>query len=39
MDVIALHQAGITNAVAPCGTAFTDERGPGRGAKGNFYLP
>ena len=26
MDVIALHQAGITNAVAPCGTAFTDEQ-------------
>jgi DNA primase len=24
MDVIALHQAGISNAVAPCGTAFTD---------------
>jgi DNA primase len=24
MDVIALHQAGITNAVAPLGTAFTD---------------
>jgi DNA primase len=26
MDVIALHQAGITNAVAPCGTAFTAEQ-------------
>ncbi|MDR1597281.1 MAG: DNA primase [Treponema sp.] len=26
MDVIALHQAGITNAVAPLGTAFTDEQ-------------
>jgi DNA primase len=26
MDVIAMHQAGITNAVAPCGTAFTDEQ-------------
>jgi DNA primase len=26
MDVIALHQAGITNAVASCGTAFTDEQ-------------
>jgi DNA primase len=26
MDVIALHQAGIANAVAPCGTAFTDEQ-------------
>ncbi|MCL2271016.1 MAG: DNA primase [Treponema sp.] len=26
VDVIALHQAGITNAVAPCGTAFTDEQ-------------
>ena len=24
MDVIALHQAGITNALAPLGTAFTD---------------
>ena len=24
IDVIALHQAGITNAVAPLGTAFTD---------------
>jgi DNA primase len=24
MDVIALHQAGVTNAVAPLGTAFTD---------------
>ena len=23
MDVISLHQAGITNAVAPLGTAFT----------------
>jgi DNA primase len=26
MDVIALHQVGITNAVAPLGTAFTDEQ-------------
>ena len=26
MDVIALHNAGITNAVAPLGTAFTDEQ-------------
>jgi len=26
LDVIALHQAGITNAVAPLGTAFTDEQ-------------
>ena len=26
MDVIALHQAGITNSVAPLGTAFTDEQ-------------
>ena len=26
MDVIAMHQAGITNAVAPLGTAFTDEQ-------------
>jgi DNA primase len=26
MDVIALHQAGITNAVAPLGTAFTGEQ-------------
>jgi DNA primase len=26
MDVLALHQAGITNAVAPLGTAFTDEQ-------------
>jgi DNA primase len=26
MDVIALHQAGVTNAVAPCGTAFTAEQ-------------
>jgi len=26
MDVIALHQAGITNAVAPLGTAFTEEQ-------------
>ena len=24
LDVIALHQAGITNALAPLGTAFTD---------------
>jgi DNA primase len=26
MDVVALHQAGVTNAVAPLGTAFTDEQ-------------
>ncbi len=26
MDVISLHQAGITNAVASCGTAFTEEQ-------------
>jgi DNA primase len=26
IDVIALHQAGIKNAVAPLGTAFTDEQ-------------
>jgi len=26
MDVIALHQAGVTNAVAPLGTAFTEEQ-------------
>ena len=26
MDVIALHQAGITNTIAPLGTAFTDEQ-------------
>jgi DNA primase len=26
MDVIALHQAGIETAVAPLGTAFTDEQ-------------
>jgi DNA primase len=26
MDVIALHQAEITNAVAPLGTAFTEEQ-------------
>jgi DNA primase len=26
MDVIALHQAGVTNAVAPLGTAFTDDQ-------------
>jgi len=26
MDVIALHQAGITNALAPLGTAFTDSQ-------------
>jgi len=26
MDVMALHQAGITNSVAPLGTAFTDEQ-------------
>ncbi len=26
MDVIALHQAGIKNAVAPLGTAFTDDQ-------------
>ena len=26
MDAIALHQAGVASAVAPCGTAFTDEQ-------------
>jgi DNA primase len=26
MDVIALHQAGISNAVAPLGTAFTEDQ-------------
>lgn len=26
MDVVALHQAGINNAVAPLGTAFTQEQ-------------
>lgn len=26
MDVIAMHQAGFTNAVACCGTALTDEQ-------------
>ena len=26
LDVIALHQAGLVNAVAPLGTAFTDEQ-------------
>jgi len=26
LDVIALHQAGITNAIAPLGTAFTGEQ-------------
>ncbi|MCL2879792.1 MAG: DNA primase [Treponema sp.] len=26
MDVIAMHQAGLTNTVAPLGTAFTDEQ-------------
>jgi DNA primase len=26
MDVVALHQAGVANAVAPLGTAFTDEQ-------------
>jgi DNA primase len=26
IDVIALHQAGISNAVAPLGTAFTEEQ-------------
>ncbi|GHV84973.1 DNA primase [Spirochaetia bacterium] len=26
MDVIALHQGGVTNAVAPLGTAFTDDQ-------------
>ena len=26
MDVIALHQAGFDNAVAACGTSFTDEQ-------------
>lgn len=27
MDVIALHQAGITNAIATLGTSFTEEHG------------
>jgi DNA primase len=27
MDVIALHQAGLKNSVAPLGTAFTQEQG------------
>ena len=27
MDVIAYHQAGITNAVAPLGTALTEQQG------------
>ena len=26
MDVIAMHQAGFTNAVAGCGTALTNEQ-------------
>ncbi|MCL2179917.1 MAG: DNA primase [Treponema sp.] len=26
LDVIALHQAGVTNTVAPLGTAFTEEQ-------------
>ncbi len=26
MDVVSLHQAGFTNAVAPLGTAFTEEQ-------------
>ncbi|MDR0555007.1 MAG: DNA primase [Treponema sp.] len=26
MDVVALHQAGVSNAVAPLGTAFTDDQ-------------
>ena len=26
MDVISLHQAGFTNAVASCGTAFTEQQ-------------
>ncbi|MDR2470525.1 MAG: DNA primase [Treponema sp.] len=26
MDVIALHQGGVSNAVAPLGTAFTDDQ-------------
>ncbi len=26
MDVIAMHQAGFDNAIAACGTAFTDEQ-------------
>ncbi|MDR2150707.1 MAG: DNA primase [Spirochaetaceae bacterium] len=26
MDLIALHQSGVSNAVAPLGTAFTDEQ-------------
>lgn len=27
LDVLALHQAGVPNAVAPLGTAFTEEQG------------
>jgi DNA primase len=27
LDVIAMHQAGLENAVAPLGTAFTEEQG------------
>jgi len=26
MDVISMHRAGVATAVAPCGTAFTDEQ-------------
>ena len=26
MDVISMHQAGFTNAVAGCGTALTNEQ-------------
>ncbi|MDR0719632.1 MAG: DNA primase [Treponema sp.] len=26
MDVMAMYQAGLTNTVAPCGTAFTDDQ-------------
>lgn len=26
MDVLAMHQAGVTNAVAPLGTAFTEQQ-------------
>lgn len=27
MDVISLHQRGITNVVAPLGTALTEQQG------------
>ncbi|GHV19730.1 DNA primase [Spirochaetia bacterium] len=40
MDVIALHQAGITNAVAPLGTAFTEDQAKllGRWAQRILFL-